>query len=705
MHEAHFVADIAIVLGVGAVTAVIARRLGQPTILGYLFAGLIVGPYLAIPIFADTERVTALAEFGVVLVMFAVGLEFRLAKLFSVLPTAGLTGIIQVSFMIFCGFAVGQLLGWDSVSSIFLGGCICISSTMVVSKVFEQREVADDIRQHVLAILVIQDVLAIVLIAAMTGIAAGGGLTATQLAFTLAELAGVLIAMLVGGLIIVPRLMKRIARFKSLEIDAVVAIGLCFAMALLAEKLGYSVALGAFIAGMLVAESGLGERMEHLIQPVRDMFAAIFFVSIGMTVDPREAWANMPVALLVFGVVIVAQLLIVAFSGLLSGNGLRRSVVAGLSLGQIGEFAFIIAAIGIGADVVPAGLQPILVTVAVLTAFTTPLALTLSGRVVHFIDAAMPRRMRRLIGLHEEWVERLRTRGAVAAPPTRRAARALIVDTIALLVLLGLAAILVPQSPEWIAERFQVGEDVARMGVGAAALAIGLPFLIGLARNALAFARYRSQRLLRPSVEATSGGDASSSAMRAMLLALVLVAAGVPFIVAVGLVVGAAYAAVAFAVGVVIVGMYLWRTAGRMDSEFQAAVHQIGNALSTQVEPDPSQETERLSNPTLFPGLDDVVMVYVGETAAAAGKTLADLDLRARTGATVVAVRRKEGSATLPAGDQRLEVGDVLALTGTQVGIERARCLIIEGDIPADHARSEGDDDRAPDEPPAAAAS
>ena len=689
MHEAHLVTDIAIVLGVGAITAVIARRLGQPTILGYLFAGLIVGPFLPVPIFADPARVTALAEFGVVLVMFAVGLEFRIAKLFKVLPTAGLTGTVQVSFMIFCGFTMGRLLGWNTVASVFLGACVCISSTMVVSKVFEQREVADDVREHVLAILVIQDVLAIVLIAAMTGIGAGGGLSASELALMFAELGGVLLALVIGGLMIVPRLMKRVARFESPELDSVVAIGLCFTTALLAEALGYSVALGAFVAGILVAESGLGERIEHLIQPVRDMFAAIFFVSIGMTVDPREAWEHMPVALVVFAVVLVGQLSIVTFAGLVSGNGLRRSVIAGLSLGQIGEFAFILAAIGIAANVVPAMLQPVLVTVAVLTAFSTPLLLLFSGRVVHTIDAALPRRMRRLLGLYEEWVERMRSRESAPVPPSRRAARAMIIDTAALLALLGLAAVLVPQAPAWLAARFGVEESTARVAVTVMALVVAVPFLVGLARNALSFARYRSERLIGDGASDAPRDDASSRAMRAMVLAMVVVAAGVPFIAAVGLVVGPGYAVLGFVAGLAIVGVHLWTTAGRMDSEFRAAVERIGEALSTQPYEGTAPDNPRLSNPTLFPGLDEVVTVHVSEAAAAVGKTLADLDLRARTGGTVVAVRRGGGSTTLPAGDQRIEAGDVLALTGTDTALRWARALIVDGALPEEPSEGE----------------
>src|SRR5690606_4131686 len=182
----------------------------------------------------------------------------------------------------------------------------------------------------------------------------------------------------------------------------------CFVMAVLAADLGYSVALGSFLAGILVAESGIGARMEHAIQPVRDMFAAIFFVSVGMSVDPMQAWDGIGLSLLLFVVVVLAQLVSVGLASILSGAGLRRSIVAGLALGQIGEFAFILAAIGINAGVVPVSLRPVLVTVAVLTSFTTPLVLRHSKRIVHAIDALLPERVRHLVDLHAEWVQRVR---------------------------------------------------------------------------------------------------------------------------------------------------------------------------------------------------------------------------------------------------------------------------------------------------------
>ncbi|MCA9715698.1 MAG: cation:proton antiporter, partial [Myxococcales bacterium] len=341
MSAPSIVTDLAIVLGVAAVTGTIARALRQPPVLGYLLAGLIVGPYIPIPLFADGERVHELAEFGVVLVMFAVGLEFSLGRVARVLPLAGVTALVQIGGMFWAGSALGQLLGLSSVGAVFLGASVAISSTMVVTKVFDLHRPPDEVRALVLGVLVLQDLVAIVLIAIVTGVAEGAGLAPAALLATLGRLLGVLAAVVLLGLFLVPRVARRVWAIRSPEVSTVFALGLCFSAAVGMQQLGYSPALGAFLAGMLVAESGLGARYEHLVAPLRDVFAAVFFVSVGMSVDPRLAFEQLGASLAVAGTVFALQWLLVTSAGLLSGLGLRRAGHAGFALGQIGEFGFI----------------------------------------------------------------------------------------------------------------------------------------------------------------------------------------------------------------------------------------------------------------------------------------------------------------------------------------------------------------------------
>lgn len=687
MNEHTFTFDVAVVLVVAAVTAMLARAARQPSVLGYLFAGLVVGPYIPIPIFADAHRVESLAEFGVVLVMFAVGLEFRVAKLREVLPTSGLIALLQVGFLFWCGMSLGNALGWTTVESTFLGASICISSTMVVSKVFAERPVSADVRSTVLGILVIQDLLAIVLIAAMTAVAAGGGLTPGELAVTLGKLAAVLLGLFAFGLFIVPRLVRAIIKTNSSELLVVVSVALCFGMAELAAALGYSVALGAFLSGMLVAESGRAHKVEHLVAPLRDVFAAIFFVSIGMTVDPRLAWQHLPVALVVFSVVIVGQFVSVSIAGILSGNGLRRSMTAGLSLGQIGEFAFILAAIGIGANVVRPNLQPILVTVAVLTAFTTPLSLDLAPRLVKFADRHLPRRLRRLISLYEGWIDGFRERSRTASPMPRlmRASRTLLLDAIAFIAVVGITARWHEPGATLLMDSFGLRADLARTAVVGGALALLLPLVLSAVRNAVALSSQLADEVLPTSELDPLVARVSQRTLRVVLMLGITLGIGVPTVAVLRPVVGGVSASVILGVIVLAIFLYLYRSANALDLEFESGAEKLAALLGRQVG---DSATAELRDASLLPGLDHARSLLLGPHADAVGKTLGQVNLRVLTGATVVAIHRHDRGAVLPLGDEMLTNGDRLALVGTDEAVSLAATLLELGPEALDERQS-----------------
>lgn len=685
MHEQTLVADLAVVLGVAAVTSVVARRLHQPSILGYLVAGLFVGPYLPIPLAANLERVTSLAEFGVVLVMFAVGLEFRIAKLLRVLPTSGLTGLLQVSFMMWAGVSLGQVLGWTSVESIFLGACIAISSTMVVSKVLEERPVQPETRELIFGVLVFQDVSAIILIAILTAIAAGGGLGAMELASTVGKLAGFLVAMMVGGLLLIPRTIRMVARLKSLEILVVFSVGLCFAMAETAAVIGYSVALGAFIAGILVAESGKGEKVEHLIQPLRDVFAAIFFVSIGMTVDPMQALEHLPLSLGVFVLVVTAQLFIVTVAGILSGNGLRRSIIAGLAIGQIGEFSFILAGIGIGAGVVRPSLSPVLVTVAVLTAFSTPLFLGRANKLVSFVDDAMPHRLERLLSLYEDWWVRLRAEGDDSgdAPSILRSLRIIVFDAVVLIAIAALSLGALPMIVPMVSEYVTTRTELVPYALNAAVLVIAAPLVWNLVRTTRLLATLVSHSLVGDNTEEDTGRVVVARTLRPIVQLVVLLAVGFPAAAVLRPLPGGTYVLLCvmtfFAGGLFV----LWRRAGAVETELQSSAARIAGLLAT--DPTASATTtatstvDTLSDRSLLPGLDVLRRVHLTHGAYALGHTLTALNLRALTGASVVAIHRAGGDVVLPTGRERLEPGDTLALAGPTSALDDGQRLLVDG--------------------------
>ena len=693
MHgSASLVIDLALVLGVAALTSPIARALGQSTVLGYLVAGLVVGPYIPIPLFADLHRVESLAELGVVLVMFAVGLELRLAKLARVLPTAGLTGAVQVGFLTWCGYTLATALGWSTTEGLFLGASLGISSTMVVTRAFGTH-VDGEIREHILGVLVVQDVLAIVLLATMTGVAAGGSVEADALTADLLRLAGVLVAMIVVGLLVVPSLMRRVAKLASDEVLVVVSIGVCFVLAALAAELGYSVALGAFVSGVLVAESGLGHRVESLAASMRDVFAAIFFVSIGMTVDPLQALHTLPLALGVTVLVIVGQLIVVTLTGLVSGLGLRRSVTAGLALGQIGEFSFILAGVGIAAGGVRSELHVLLVSVAVLTAFTTPLAIRHAARAVSWADRAMPGSIRRTLALHEQWVLALRTGGNGTGGSTRAATirsgvRALALDAVLIFGLaLGsarLAEIVVP----WLSGALGIESSLARtLWFATCFFALALPVFVVAVRttNALATA------VLAGSEDASGPASPRLRALRAFLLFGLTALVGFPSATVIGASIADGRGVVLVIVVLVALGVTALRSARDVEAEVKSAAQRIAVALTSQAA-ESSHGIEATKAPegappvprSPIPELGATERVAISAGSAGRGRTLAQIDLRARTGATVIAIQRHGKSTALPNGKDVLEDGDVLLVAGTHQAIEAARQVL--GEPPSETA-------------------
>ncbi|MCA9658909.1 MAG: cation:proton antiporter, partial [Myxococcales bacterium] len=439
--------DLAIVTIVAAGTGLLTRRLGQPSVLGYLFAGLIVGPYIPIPLFADPQRMTELAEVGVVLVMFAVGLEFRVRRLLEIIPVSGLTAVAQIAALWWAGFTVGNVLDWTTAASICLGATLAISSTMVVSAVLRARPVDPDVRSHVFGILVVQDVVAIVLMALVTALAAGETVGLRALGLLLGQLTGAVAAMLIVGLLILPRLIRYALKQADTEVLVVLIAGAAFGLAMAANEFGYSVALGAFISGMAVAESGRGHEVEATLEPLRGLFSAIFFVSIGMSVDPVVAWRTLPFALLLCAVVVGMQFVAVTLTTVLTGSSLRRGIYSGLALGQIGELSFILATIAIGGGVVPEETLPALVTVATITAFTTPLLLGRAQPIVEAIDRMLPARAHQVLASYQSFIRESRT--SPEAQPLRRPAIAVLLDWAALLVLfIGRHTVLQHVDPE-----------------------------------------------------------------------------------------------------------------------------------------------------------------------------------------------------------------------------------------------------------------
>ncbi|MBZ0111447.1 MAG: cation:proton antiporter [Thermoanaerobaculia bacterium] len=662
------IVDLAVVTTVGAVTALLARRFGQPSILGYLIAGLIVGPYIPIPVFADPSRMAALAEVGVVLVMFAIGLEFRIRRLADILPVSGLTAIVQIAALSWAGHTVGSVLGWSSAASISLGATLAISSTMVVSAVFRTRPVDPDIRAHVFGVLVVQDVVAVVLIAVVTTLAAGETLGMQSVGRLVGELAAVVVGMLVVGLVLLPPLVRLTVRRFDSEVLVVLIVGAAFGFATVADLFGFSVALGGFIAGMAVAEAKRGEQVEKAVEPLRALFAAIFFVSIGMSVDPRMAWHSMGLAVSLAAVVIVGQFLSITTTSMLTGSSLRRSVVSGLALGQVGELSFILATIAIGGGVLPEETLPALVTVATITAFTTPLLLGRAQWMIDTLDRNIPDRVQQVFAVYQSFIRRGQSAGGER--PLRRSVIAVLLDWTALLLIIVARHAL---------QRTIDAEYALVLNAGAAVIAA--PFVVGLVRSGR-----RMVAGARGLTRGDTGGTPQTKAVEAVALLAAVLSIGVPTVAAAAmmqpLVSGPWIQALllgALVIVFVLLGLRFRKVRSGYTSEVAQLALRLADHMSTDAEEEDHGDQGELTSGPLS-GLD-YQSLKVASSAPADGATLAELNLRCRTGATVVAICRGDTTIPLPTGHERLQADDLVAVSGSQEALERARAVFAGDEI------------------------
>lgn len=412
----NFLEDLALVMCVAAIATVVFQLLRQPLVVGYLVAGMIVGPHIAVPVFANVQRIQAVADLGVVLLLFSIGLEFDLRRLLRLAPTCGLITLIQVALLFVLGYLAAHAMGWSLMEAIFTGAIVSISSTTIVAKVFAEKHVESRLRELCFGILLAEDVMAILLLGLLTVAARDGTFAPGVLLAVGGRLLLFLVALLVVGGLSIPYLIRAVARMHHNETLLVSALGICFMFALLAERAGYSVALGAFLAGSLVAGSGEAKLVEHVIAPVRDMFGALFFVSVGMLIEPPLLLQFWPALLLLLGVVVTGKIFGVTLGALVIGERPSTALQAGFALAQIGEFAFIMAEVGHKAGVTGEFLYSVAVAVSTISAFLTPFLITLSLPASHLIRQATPRPLRHALARYGQWVAGGRRARALAAP-------------------------------------------------------------------------------------------------------------------------------------------------------------------------------------------------------------------------------------------------------------------------------------------------
>lgn len=394
-HLPKLIVDLGLILGVGAITTLIFKRINQPLVLGYIIAGFLVGPHFQyLPSVADEHNVEIWAKIGVIFLLFSLGLEFSFKKLLNVGGSASITALVEIVFVVTLGYYVGQWMGWSSMDSIFLGGLLASSSTTIIIRAFDELGFKrKKFANVVFGILIVEDIVVILLMVMLSTMAVSQQFNGTEMFNSLIKLGFFLAVWFLAGIFIIPSFLRSIKKFLDEETLLILSIGLCLGMVYVADSAGFSIELGAFVMGSILAETVYAEKIEHTLQSVKTLFATIFFVSIGMMIDPtsmiEHKWAILIVTLLtIFG-----KLIFTTIGALISGQPLKQSIQVGMSMAQIGEFAFIVAGLGLSLGVTSDFLFPVAVGVSAITTFTTPYLIKSSDRVYQILNQLLPQKL------------------------------------------------------------------------------------------------------------------------------------------------------------------------------------------------------------------------------------------------------------------------------------------------------------------------
>lgn len=639
------IGDLALILLLGAVVTLLFKKLKQPVVLGYILAGFLASPKFSyLPSISHMENIEFWAELGIVVLMFTLGLEFSFKKLVNSGTSAILTAFIIITGMTFAGFGVGRLLHLDVTNSIFLGGMLSMSSTTIILKAFtdlglKQKKFAS----LVLAVLIIEDLFAVLMLVLLSSLAVGD-VQGSELVFSIAKLMFYLILWYVVGVWFIPTFFSKFRRFMNAETLLVVAMGICFGMAVLSTFCGFSLELGSFIGGSIIAGTIMAERIEHVVQPVKDLFGAVFFISVGMMVDPSviaEYWGT----ILILAIVVIVGMITFGTTGmLLTGQNLKVAIESGFSLTQIGEFSFIIASLGMSLGVLNESLYPIIVAVSVITIFTTPYFISMSGPAYRLCERHLPASLRFLIDRY--------SRQSADSRETRKLWKAILVRYVWRIVLFSVLIIgIIMLSRIFLFPLLEsINSEWGHLLATLITLLAMSPFLA-----ALSFSATKPDERIQ--LHSTAGFvDVPLVAMRIIRYLI-----GVYFVI---YFISLTYAmSVALLVGAAFVVFYIIIASGKLHNRYVRMENKFLGNLN-------ERENSRTGKNNVVTG--DLHLAYVEVDAGTpfVGDRIADSGLRRDYGVSISSIQRGMRSIPLPDKDTRIFPGDVLGVIGTDDQIQ-----------------------------------
>jgi CPA2 family monovalent cation:H+ antiporter-2 len=646
MNIESLITDLAFILLLGAVVTVLFKWIKQPVVLGYIVAGFLASPHFQyLPSVADEANIEFWAQIGIVVLLFSLGLEFSFKKLVSTGGSAVVTALIIVTGMMVVGFTVGHFMGFTTINSLFLGGMLSMSSTTIIIKAFNDLGLRQKkFTSMVLAVLIVEDLFAVVMMVILSSIAINNSVQGGDLLMSIIKLIFFLVMWFLVGVFVLPTALNRIRKYLNSETLLIVSMGLCLGMAVFSVYCGFSLALGAFVMGSILAGTSYAERIEHVVMPVKDLFGSVFFISVGMMVNPAiiaEFWQPI---LLLSAVVIVGMITFGSFGMLVTGQTLKVAIEAGFSLTQIGEFAFIIATLGMSLGVLDANIYPIVVAVSVLTTFTTPYFIKMADPFYNIVERHLPARLRFLIDrFHDNAsTEQAKNTGWMAA--AGRYIWRTVIYTILLVSVMLVGNKLV--SP-WAQQLFPEWGHLITAGITLACMS---PFLVAM----LSPVSY---------VIRSIAGDS-----RTPTNIPIIVVAVFSFLIAIGFVsreliwAFSMKAAGGFILGAVVLLVLI----------FSRRVRERMRSIETRFIDNLNERDLRRSgkNNNIISDLHLAYMT-VGNGCSFVGEKLKNSNLRTRYGINIVSIQRGASLITIPGSEARLYPGDVIGVIGTDEQLER----------------------------------
>lgn len=663
------ISDLALILVLGAISTLIFKKLKQPIVLGYIVAGFIAGPHFSYFFTIHNEaNIDFWAQIGIIVLLFSLGLEFSFKKLMNVGGSAIVTALIIVSGMMGLGFLVGRVLSFSNINCLFLGGMLSMSSTTIIIKALNDLNMSHRrFVPHVLAVLICEDLFAVVMMVLLSSIAINNSVAGGEMLMSILKLVFFLVIWFSVGVFIIPTFFKHSRKLINDEILLVVAMGMCFLMAVFSVYSGFSLALGAFIMGSILAGTCEAEHIEHVVKPVKDLFGAVFFISVGMMVNPQIIMEYSSTILILSLVVIVGMIIFGTFGMLATGQSLKIAIESGFSLTQIGEFAFIIASLGLSLKVLDPTLYPIVVAVSVITTFFTPYFIKWAEPFYNWIEPHLPARLTYLLERYSKQESVVSEEREIwKAVLGRYAWRVILYSSLLIAIIIVSNNYVAPIVDDVI------GTEWGGIVTAIATLSVMSPFLLALSLPSIK--RSEVERLQAKS------GSRSTMPLVVMTIFRILITFGFvswylgrEFSLATGVTVGLAI--------VVILVIFL-------SNKVRRHMHDIESRFMRNLN---ERELRRSGHDSNLVSDLHVAYIRVGYSCPFVGDKLRNSEIRKNYGVNVVSIQRGAQTFPIPNGDMRIFPGDMLGVIGNDEQIQRV-LPIIEDDPNAAVNTSNGED-------------